>query len=156
MGCAARDRNVVFASTLASFFTRAYDQLRTAAISESNINLCGSHCGLSTGQCAAVSQNCEHSPPPSRSCTSSTLLFFLLFSGVILCDPLFPVSRCDVLTTRPLTSQPSPSFPTHLSALDDVSRGPCVSLVVQVHWLPGLHVHGSACLGSPDLFLQLK
>ncbi len=50
MGCAARERNVVFASTLASFFTRAYDQLRMAAISESNINLCGSHCGLSTGQ----------------------------------------------------------------------------------------------------------
>lgn len=49
MGCAARERNVVFASTLASFFTRAYDQLRMAAISESNINLCGSHCGLSTG-----------------------------------------------------------------------------------------------------------
>lgn len=37
MGCAARDRNVVFASTLASFFTRAYDQLRMAAISESKI-----------------------------------------------------------------------------------------------------------------------
>lgn len=49
MGCAARERNVVFASTLASFFTRAYDQLRMAAISDSNINLCGSHCGLSTG-----------------------------------------------------------------------------------------------------------
>ncbi|KAF7660765.1 hypothetical protein LDENG_00275960 [Lucifuga dentata] len=50
MGCAAHDRNVVFASTLASFFTRAYDQLRMAAISDSNINLCGSHCGLSTGE----------------------------------------------------------------------------------------------------------
>uniref|UniRef100_A0AAQ5ZXK4 Transketolase n=1 Tax=Amphiprion ocellaris TaxID=80972 RepID=A0AAQ5ZXK4_AMPOC len=50
MGCAVRERNVVFASTLASFFTRAYDQLRMAAISESNINLCGSHCGLSTGE----------------------------------------------------------------------------------------------------------
>uniref|UniRef100_A0A669BXB0 transketolase n=1 Tax=Oreochromis niloticus TaxID=8128 RepID=A0A669BXB0_ORENI len=50
MGCAARERNMVFASTLASFFTRAYDQLRMAAISESNINLCGSHCGLSTGE----------------------------------------------------------------------------------------------------------
>ncbi|KAF3689887.1 Transketolase [Channa argus] len=50
MGCAARERNIVFASTLASFFTRAYDQLRMAAISESNINLCGSHCGLSTGE----------------------------------------------------------------------------------------------------------
>ncbi|XP_012686609.1 transketolase [Clupea harengus] len=50
MGCATRERNVVFASTLASFFTRAYDQLRMAAISESNINLCGSHCGLSIGE----------------------------------------------------------------------------------------------------------
>ncbi|KAM6981045.1 transketolase [Aplochiton taeniatus] len=50
MGCAARERNIVFASTLASFFTRAYDQLRMAAISESNINLCGSHCGLSIGE----------------------------------------------------------------------------------------------------------
>lgn len=49
MGCAARERNLVFASTLASFFTRAYDQLRIAAISDSSINLCGSHCGLSTG-----------------------------------------------------------------------------------------------------------
>lgn len=49
VGCAARYRNVVFASTFATFFTRAYDQLRMAAISESNINLCGSHCGVSIG-----------------------------------------------------------------------------------------------------------
>uniref|UniRef100_A0A8C6URU4 transketolase n=1 Tax=Neogobius melanostomus TaxID=47308 RepID=A0A8C6URU4_9GOBI len=50
VGCAARDRNVVFASTFATFFSRAYDQLRMAAISESNINLCGSHCGVSIGE----------------------------------------------------------------------------------------------------------
>ncbi|TSL97242.1 Transketolase [Bagarius yarrelli] len=50
VGFAARDRNVVFASTFATFFTRAYDQLRMAAISESNINLCGSHCGVSIGE----------------------------------------------------------------------------------------------------------
>ncbi|XP_072522220.1 transketolase [Salminus brasiliensis] len=49
-GCAARERNIVFASGLATFFTRAYDQLRMATISESNINLCGSHCGLSIGE----------------------------------------------------------------------------------------------------------
>uniref|UniRef100_A0A8C1PD29 transketolase n=1 Tax=Cyprinus carpio TaxID=7962 RepID=A0A8C1PD29_CYPCA len=49
-GCAARERNIVFASGLATFFTRAYDQLRMAAISDSNINLCGSHCGLSDGE----------------------------------------------------------------------------------------------------------
>lgn len=50
IGCAVRDRNVVFASTFATFFTRAFDQLRMAAISESNINLCGSHCGVSIGE----------------------------------------------------------------------------------------------------------
>ncbi|KAM6976751.1 transketolase-like [Aplochiton taeniatus] len=50
VGCATRDRNVVFASTFATFFSRAYDQLRMAAISESNINLCGSHCGVSIGE----------------------------------------------------------------------------------------------------------
>ncbi|KAK7916633.1 hypothetical protein WMY93_012394 [Mugilogobius chulae] len=50
VGCAARDRNLVFASTLAPFFTRAHDQLRMAAMSESNIKLCGSHCGLSSGE----------------------------------------------------------------------------------------------------------
>lgn len=40
----------MFASGLATIFTRAYDQLRMAAISDSNINLCGSHCGLSVGK----------------------------------------------------------------------------------------------------------
>uniref|UniRef100_A0A3Q2DLD9 Transketolase n=1 Tax=Cyprinodon variegatus TaxID=28743 RepID=A0A3Q2DLD9_CYPVA len=50
IGCAVRDRNVVFASTFATFLSRAYDQLRMAAISESNINLCGSHCGVSIGE----------------------------------------------------------------------------------------------------------
>jgi transketolase len=29
---------------------RAYDQVRMAAISRSNINLCGSHCGVSIGE----------------------------------------------------------------------------------------------------------
>ncbi|XP_015284224.1 PREDICTED: transketolase-like [Gekko japonicus] len=50
VGCAARDRNVVFVSTFATFYTRAFDQIRMAAISESNINLCGSHCGVSIGE----------------------------------------------------------------------------------------------------------
>lgn len=50
VGCATRDRTVAFASTFATFFTRAFDQIRMAAISESNINLCGSHCGVSIGK----------------------------------------------------------------------------------------------------------
>ncbi|XP_075431013.1 transketolase [Ascaphus truei] len=50
VGCATRDRTVAFASAFATFFTRAFDQIRMAAISESNINLVGSHCGVSIGE----------------------------------------------------------------------------------------------------------
>ena len=49
VGAACRDRTVPFVSTFAAFFSRAYDQLRMAAVSQTNINLCGSHCGVSIG-----------------------------------------------------------------------------------------------------------
>lgn len=49
VGLAARG-NVPFADTFACFFTRAYDSVRMAAISRANINLCGSHCGVSIGE----------------------------------------------------------------------------------------------------------
>ena len=39
-----------FASTFAAFFTRAYDFIRMAAISEANIRLTGSHAGVEIGQ----------------------------------------------------------------------------------------------------------
>lgn len=41
---------VPFAATFACFLSRAYDQLRMAAISRANLNLCGSHCGVSIGE----------------------------------------------------------------------------------------------------------
>ncbi|XP_035237604.1 transketolase-like isoform X1 [Anguilla rostrata] len=50
IGCATRDRTVAFASTFAAFMSRAYDQIRMAAISQSNVNLVGSHCGVSIGE----------------------------------------------------------------------------------------------------------
>ncbi|XP_035244268.1 transketolase-like protein 2 [Anguilla anguilla] len=50
IGCATRDRTVPFASTFAAFLSRAYDQIRMAAISQSNVNLVGSHCGISIGE----------------------------------------------------------------------------------------------------------
>jgi transketolase len=49
VGLAARGI-VPFADTFACFFTRAYDSVRMAAISRANINLCGSHCGVSIGE----------------------------------------------------------------------------------------------------------
>ena len=39
-----------FASTFAAFFTRAYDFIRMAAVSQANIRLVGSHAGVSIGE----------------------------------------------------------------------------------------------------------
>lgn len=50
IGAACRDRTVAFASTFAAFLTRAFDQIRMAAISQSNVNFAGSHCGVSIGE----------------------------------------------------------------------------------------------------------
>ncbi|MCL5433215.1 MAG: transketolase [Patescibacteria group bacterium] len=48
-GLSARGK-IPFVSTFASFFTRAFDQIRMAAISKSNIKFMGSHAGVSIGQ----------------------------------------------------------------------------------------------------------
>ncbi|KAG5682315.1 hypothetical protein PVAND_011674 [Polypedilum vanderplanki] len=50
VGTACRDRTIAFVSTFATFFTRAFDQIRMAAISQSNVNFVGSHCGVSIGE----------------------------------------------------------------------------------------------------------
>jgi len=49
MGLAARGK-VPFVATFAAFLTRAYDQIRMAGVSGSNIKICGSHCGVSIGE----------------------------------------------------------------------------------------------------------
>jgi len=49
VGLAARGF-VPFVATFACFLARAFDQIRMAAISRSNIKLCGSHCGVSIGE----------------------------------------------------------------------------------------------------------
>src|SRR5208282_4246492 len=48
VGFGARDK-VPFVSTFACFFTRAYDQIRVAGISQANLKLAGSHVGVSIG-----------------------------------------------------------------------------------------------------------
>ncbi|XP_021954929.1 transketolase [Folsomia candida] len=50
IGAACRDRTITFASTFACFFTRAFDQIRMGAISQTNLNCCGSHAGISIGE----------------------------------------------------------------------------------------------------------
>lgn len=49
-GLACRDRNIVFCSTFAAFFTRAFDQIRMGAISQTQVNFVGSHAGCSIGE----------------------------------------------------------------------------------------------------------
>ncbi|CAL1674839.1 unnamed protein product [Lasius platythorax] len=50
IGTACRDRTVAFVSAFATFFTRAFDQIRMGAISQTNVNFVGSHCGVSIGE----------------------------------------------------------------------------------------------------------
>nr|KAF6283440.1 transketolase like 1 [Pipistrellus kuhlii] len=50
LGCTIRGRTIAFVCTFAAFLTRAFDQIRIGSISESNINLIGSHCGVSIGE----------------------------------------------------------------------------------------------------------
>src|SRR5204863_5102365 len=48
-GLAARGK-IPFVSTFAAFLTRAFDQIRMAGVSQSNVKFCGSHCGVSIGE----------------------------------------------------------------------------------------------------------
>merc|ERR1719500_736098 len=50
LGVASGDRAVAFASTFAAFLTRGFDNLRMGVISQTNLNVVGSHCGVSIGE----------------------------------------------------------------------------------------------------------
>jgi transketolase len=64
---------IPFASSFACFLTRAADQLRMAAISRSNIKLCGSHAGVSIGE-----------DGPSQMALEDLALFRALPESVVL------------------------------------------------------------------------
>jgi transketolase len=65
---------VPFASTFAAFLTRAYDFTRMAAISQANINLSGSHAGVSIGE-DGPSQMALEDLAMMRAVYSSTVLY---------------------------------------------------------------------------------
>lgn len=50
IGVACRNRAVAFISTFACFLTRGFDQLRMGVISQTNLNVVGSHAGVSIGE----------------------------------------------------------------------------------------------------------
>ena len=63
-----------FASTFAAFFSRAYDFIRMAGISQANIRLAGSHCGVEIGQ-DGPSQMALEDLASMRAIHSSTVLY---------------------------------------------------------------------------------
>jgi transketolase len=65
---------VPFASTFAAFFSRAYDFIRMAAISEANIRLSGSHAGTEIGQ-DGPSQMALEDLAAMRAVHGSTVLY---------------------------------------------------------------------------------
>src|SRR5471032_2968814 len=73
MGFGARGK-VPFVATFATFFTRAYDQIRVAGISQSNIKLVGSHVGVSIGE-DGPSQMALEDLAMMRAIVGSTVLY---------------------------------------------------------------------------------
>jgi transketolase len=63
-----------FASTFAAFFTRAYDQIRMAAVSNATIHLSGSHAGVSIGE-DGPSQMALEDLAMMRAVCDSTVLY---------------------------------------------------------------------------------
>jgi transketolase len=72
-GFAARGK-VPFASTFATFFTRAFDQIRVAGISGANLKLVGSHVGVSIGEDGPTQMGLEDLAM-MRAVTGSTVLY---------------------------------------------------------------------------------
>jgi transketolase len=63
-----------YASTFAAFLTRAFDQVRMAQYSDGDVNICGSHAGVSIGQDGASQMGLEDISM-MRSILDSTVLY---------------------------------------------------------------------------------
>jgi transketolase len=103
-GLAARGK-IPFVSTFAAFLTRAFDQIRMAGVSRSNVKFCGSHSGVSIGE-----------DGPSQMALEDLAMFRAVAGSVVL-YPSDPVSAerlvaeaarlngiCYIRTTRPKTA----------------------------------------------------
>lgn len=120
VGLAVLGKRVV-ASTFAAFFTRAFDQIRMAALSNATLHLVGSHCGVSIGQDGPSQMGLEDIAM-MRTIRESTILY--------PCDPNQTAALVDAMvdlpgisflrTTRektPVIYPPGESFPVGGSRL---------------------------------------
>lgn len=104
IGAACRDRTVAFASTFATFFTRAFDQIRMGAISQTNVNFVGSHCGVSIGEDGPSQMGLEDIAM-FRTIPGSTIFYP---SDAVSCERAVELSAnkkgiCFIRTSRPAT-----------------------------------------------------
>ena len=67
-------QKIAYASTFAAFFSRAYDQIRMASISNANLRLSGSHAGVSIGE-DGPSQMALEDLAMMRAVCDSTVLY---------------------------------------------------------------------------------
>jgi transketolase len=74
-----------YASTFSAFLSRAHDQIRMAALSSANVNICGSHAGVSIGEDGASQMGLED---------------IAIFRSTINSSVLYP---SDAISTRELT-----------------------------------------------------
>jgi transketolase len=102
-GFGARGK-VPFASTFAAFYTRAYDQIRVAGISHSNIKLVGSHVGVSIGE-DGPSQMALEDMAMMRAIVDSTVLYpsDAVSTEKLLEEMALVKGVCFLRTSRPKT-----------------------------------------------------
>jgi len=105
IGVGCRGRTIPFVSTFAAFFTRAFDQLRMGAISQTNINCVGSHAGISIGE-DGPSQMALEDLAMFRSIPGSTVFYP---SDAVSCERSVELAAntkgiCFIRTSRPATA----------------------------------------------------
>jgi len=95
---------VPFASTFATFFTRAFDQIRVAGISQSNLKLVGSHVGVSIGE-DGPSQMALEDLAMMRAVVGSTVLYpsDAVATEKLLEEMALHKGVCFLRTSRPKT-----------------------------------------------------
>ncbi len=106
---------IPFSSTFAAFFSRAFDQIRMAAISQANIRLVGSHAGVSIGEDGA-SQMALEDIAMMRAVHGSTVLYpsCATTTGHLTAQMASQKGISYMRTTReklPVLYGPSESFP---------------------------------------------
>jgi transketolase len=126
-------RKKPFASTFATFFTRAYDLIRMAAISNATIHLCGSHAGVSIGEDGPSQMGLEDLAMMRAVCGSTVLYPCDANQTAQLVHQMADLPGISFLrTTRektPVIYPPTETFPVGGSKLVKQSKGDRVAVI---------------------------